>query len=177
MTTQLAYELRSPIPPNVMSLFVKSAPEPRMLRNEKNHATAWSQGLRDLADHDLVFIDVLEDVERAHDVEHAIKGKKARVELQQFDARKAPARDGKPFLVHLAPDDAHRRKRLMDVGKDVSGAGSQLQEVSRIREVTADHSDDHSIPSPEPEARSLGAFQLVKSLDREALGLAHRIRL
>jgi hypothetical protein len=84
--------------------------------------------------------DVLQDVERSHELKLRAERKVSRVGLHERHIRPALPRDRQPLFEQLRAGQARRRQGLPQRAQGVAGATSDLQHGSRHREGLADGS-------------------------------------
>jgi hypothetical protein len=106
---------------------------------------------------------VLEDVERADQVEPTLERHLAGIELDQLGGRDPPPGDLEPLGEELAAGD-READVLGQPAEDVTGSASDLEEaLARLGEV-ADGLGDQAIAVAEPEAPILDRRQLGEDL-------------
>jgi hypothetical protein len=97
-------ELATCVAATVMRERVRSAPEPLVLRDKQDDPTAGSQRAAHPHERALVVVQVLEDVQRADDVELVVEGQLADVEPTELCLRYALARDAQTLLEEIDAD-------------------------------------------------------------------------
>jgi hypothetical protein len=175
--SQLPDEFRTRVAPNVMRLLIEGTPKPRVLRNESDHSTTRPKRFGYLAENNLIFLDVLKDVECSHDVEDRFEWEFASVQLNELDIVEALACEPEALLVQVASDNAHCWEGFVYLLEHVARSRAQLEEIRSVRKVVRDHRDDQPIACPKPEALRFHACELFKRIDGEASWGAHGVSL
>ncbi len=167
----LAAKLRRGVAASVTGLLILWAPEPRMLWDRDDEASARAQGLADLSDDRFVIIDVLKDVEGADRIEHTAKWDVPCVHLGEL-GRWDPLRgECQTCAEDLASRELDRRIGRADPAQDEPRAAPDLEEVPATWKVHTHRPDDQGVASPKPPVVRLQLGQFTKVLLAEALVL------
>lgn len=133
-----------------------------MLRNRDEEPAGRPDRSVQLSQNLLVFLDVLEDVERSDDVELLRVRKLPRVGLQQLGARRSKGGGREAGRKELAADKADLRKGGRDAAQHIARAAPDLEHRPRVREVRFERPEHEPVPSTEPKARYLGRREMFK---------------
>jgi hypothetical protein len=123
-----------------------------MLRDRDDCTTTWTDGRVQLGEYRLVVVDVLQNVERADDVELVSIRDAPTVDLHQRRSGGASPGDGETFGRELCSHPLSLRERLPDSAQHVAGSASELEEAPRRGEMAPDRRDQDPVSRAEPEA-------------------------
>ena len=146
----------------VMADVVAGAPQPRVLGNRGHKITAWAKRLMDAGDGRLVLLDVLDHVERAHEVESLAQVQTPGIHLDELNIRAvAVSRNRHAPAVQLAAGHARGRKGPAHLLEDEPGPAAHLQDTGR---------------SPcEPAPALSGSITVLRGSYREPVSLAAQL--
>src|SRR3954447_12426692 len=96
----------------MMREVVRRAPQPAMLGNRYEHHTARPNGLCQLRKHKIIFVHVLGDIERAHNVELRVVGNPPSIDLQKFGVGKTTSCDLYATGEQISTDEPKPREPL-----------------------------------------------------------------
>src|SRR5437763_2035985 len=134
-----------------------------MLRDSDDDAAARAAGRVHLAQDPLVVLDVLDDVERANNVEFITVRNAPGVHLQQRRARNTASRERERRGVRLRALEPQTRRRLANRAEDIAGAAADLEQTLRPGEMCAHCPDNQARARCEPEVLAFKARQHLKA--------------
>ena len=114
--------------------FVDRAPEPLVLRHRDDHAPTRPRGLEHLSQDPLIIIEMLEDVERADDVEFRVEGHVASVHLDERDVFQPRVRAIQAAHEHVGGDHTQMREARAERRGNTTGPAPEVQKGFRPRE-------------------------------------------
>jgi hypothetical protein len=115
--------------------------------------------------HVFVGIDVLENVEGAHNVKGGVKRHVRRVELDEREIRETGARVAQSLQVHFRARQAQIRD-TPKLPKDIAGSAADLEDIHRSRAFDEPVEDamQHPVARAAPEAARLDARSHVEAV-------------
>src|SRR5438105_7381486 len=157
-------------------IFVRRAPEKRMLRNSENDAAAAACREEALLQDPAVVLDMLQHVETADHVEFVAERDVRGVHLQQAAAPQPARRAFKARDLRLAAERSRGRKRGFHRSEHAGGAAADLEEAAQARKIAAQRPDDETVACAEPVVAILQRRKTGKALAGKDTCRAEKVR-
>src|SRR5207248_7329740 len=108
----LADQLRACVSPLVTCILVNAAPQERVLGHGQHQASLGADRPKELGEDKFIFLNMLQHVKRADDVELSAKGQPAGVHLCEFYARQPLLRKSQSIRVYFSACNSQCGKLL-----------------------------------------------------------------
>jgi hypothetical protein len=148
---ELVAQFVDAVPPRVPGARVLLAPQEHVLRHGNDRMSAALERAKDARDRVLVVRDVLEDVERADDVELLVEGDVGRVHLKRASRADSAFVRGRAGDSDFAAGKRKTRKPLADAMEDESCSATDLAKRLRTAAILRHCGRDHLVATAKPE--------------------------